>query len=73
MLLEIDTNVYVNPDQVEIIRPATPFEKLDRVEKCTPECTAIIFQTDRFYVKGYPNEIMRKLYPDKNEKELKAR
>jgi hypothetical protein len=70
MLLEIDTNVYVNPDQVQVVRPATRFESLDR--DCP--CVAIIMQNDvRYYIKGYVPDIMRKLKPDSNEKGWQAR
>lgn len=66
-LVEIAPYTYMSPEQIQIIRPATDFERLGR--DCDPSCTTIILQNDlRLYIKGYPNEIMLKLYPDPNVK-----
>lgn len=71
-LVEITPYVYVAPEQIQLIRPATDFERLGR--DCDPACTTIFFQNDlRLYIKGYPNEIMSKLYPDPTGKNWEKR
>lgn len=56
--IQVDADVYVNQDQVQIIRQATPSEMMGR----TYPVTVIVMQNDvRFYVHNAPSEVAKKI------------
>jgi hypothetical protein len=61
-LVEVDVNVYVNPDQVQLVRPATPSEAKDRQ---LPLAVIILQNDQRYYVKGYVPEIAHRINKEK--------
>jgi hypothetical protein len=74
MIVEMHPNEYVNTDQIEIIRKATPTETAGRrwAKGRHQPITTIILQNDvRYYVKGYPSEIVKKIN-DELEKQKKC-
>jgi hypothetical protein len=58
LLSEVNPNVWVNGDQILLIRGSTPIEKRGRGEG---EWTTIVMNQYQYYMAGNPSEISKKI------------
>jgi hypothetical protein len=73
VFVEVAPGVYINPDQVTLVRATTPTEMhlKPRWEKGRrqPFVTILLQNDQRYYVRGYTSTVAKKLSTGKEEKD----